>query len=60
MACIESNHGPVVFTENLGDGDARITLHAFPTLDGPQVTVALTGDEVEALHAALSEVLDDY
>ena len=60
MSRMNTYDGPVVFTDNLGDGDARITIHAHPTLDGPQVTVALTGSEVEALHAALSEVLDDY
>lgn len=60
MSRIETYHGPVVFVTDKGDGDASITLHAFPTLDGPQVSVAMTGDEVERLRALLDEVLDDY
>ena len=59
MARIESNHGPVVFIESLGDGEARVTLHALPTLDGAQVTVGLLADEVTALREALESAEED-
>jgi hypothetical protein len=46
--------------DDLGDGDTRITLWSDLSNDGPQVSVALTGDEVERLRDLLERVLEDY
>jgi hypothetical protein len=46
--------------DDLGDGDARITLWSNLTNDGPQVSVTLMGEEVERLRDLLDRALEDY
>ena len=60
LATIRSYHGPTVGVDDLGDGDTRITLWSDLSNDGPQVSVALTGDEVERLRDLLDRALEDY
>jgi hypothetical protein len=60
LATIKSYHGPTVGVDDLGDGDVRITLWANLSNDGPQVSVVLTGEEVERLRDLLDRALDDY
>jgi len=60
LAAFRSYHGPTVGVDDLGDGDTRITLWSDLSNDGPQVSVALTGDEVERLRDLLDRVLEDY
>lgn len=60
LATIRSDHGPTIGVDDLGDGDTRITLWSNLTNDGPQVSVALTGEEVERLRDLLDRALEDY
>ena len=60
LATIRSYHGPTIGVDDLGDGDTRITLWSDLSNDGPQVSVALTGDEVERLRDLLDRALEDY
>jgi hypothetical protein len=60
LSTFTSYHGPTVGVDNLGDGDCRITLWSNLGADGPQVNVALQGDEVEKLRDLLDDVLNDY
>lgn len=60
LATIRSDHGPTLGVDDLGDGDARITLWSNLTNDGPQVSVTLTGEEVERLRDLLDRALEDY
>jgi hypothetical protein len=60
LATIRSDHGPTIGVDDLGDGDTRITLWSNLTNDGPQVSVTLTGEEVERLRDLLDRALEDY